>query len=144
MASACLPFLFRAVEIDGVPYWDGGYLGNPAIFPFFARRRPRTCWSCRSIRWTGCNAAHPPNHEPLNEITFNSSLMAEFRAIEFVNRLIDQGRLPHGTGRANIGASRSIGSRLTASERLSSGAKLTDFDLFDSLFTGGRRRRAVF
>ena len=35
MASACLPFLFRAVEIDGVPYWDGGYMGNPAIFPFF-------------------------------------------------------------------------------------------------------------
>ena len=35
MASACLPFLFRAVEIDGVPYWDGGYIGNPAIFPFF-------------------------------------------------------------------------------------------------------------
>ena len=35
MASACLPSLFRAVEIDGVPYWDGGYLGNPVIFPFF-------------------------------------------------------------------------------------------------------------
>src|SRR5262249_10428694 len=36
MASACLPFLFRAVEIDGEPYWDGGYLANPAIFPFFS------------------------------------------------------------------------------------------------------------
>src|SRR5277367_2735655 len=35
MASACLPTLFRAVEIDGVPYWDGGYRGNPVIFPFF-------------------------------------------------------------------------------------------------------------
>ena len=35
MASACLPFMFHAVEIDGVPYWDGGYMGNPAIFPFF-------------------------------------------------------------------------------------------------------------
>ena len=35
MASACLPFLFQAVEIDGVPFWDGGYLGNPAIFLFF-------------------------------------------------------------------------------------------------------------
>ena len=33
MASACLPFTFQAVEIDGVPYWDGGYVGNPAIFP---------------------------------------------------------------------------------------------------------------
>ncbi|MGO8975401.1 MAG: patatin-like phospholipase family protein [Steroidobacteraceae bacterium] len=35
VASACLPHLFRAVEIDGVPYWDGGYLGNPSIFPLF-------------------------------------------------------------------------------------------------------------
>ncbi|MCG8547890.1 MAG: patatin-like phospholipase family protein, partial [Alphaproteobacteria bacterium] len=35
MASACLPFMFQAVEIDGVPYWDGGYMGNPALFPFF-------------------------------------------------------------------------------------------------------------
>jgi len=44
MASACLPFLFRAVEIDGVPYWDGGYMANPAIFPFFRAtqtHRPR-------------------------------------------------------------------------------------------------------
>ena len=39
MASACLPNLFRAVEIDGVPYWDGGYLGNPVIFPFFRTTR---------------------------------------------------------------------------------------------------------
>jgi NTE family protein len=35
MASACLPAVFRAVEIDGVSYWDGGYLGNPVIYPFF-------------------------------------------------------------------------------------------------------------
>src|SRR6266851_9940649 len=35
MASACLPMVFQAVEIDGIPYWDGGYMGNPAIFPFF-------------------------------------------------------------------------------------------------------------
>ena len=35
MASACLPTVFQAVEIDGVPYWDGGYMGNPALFPLF-------------------------------------------------------------------------------------------------------------
>jgi NTE family protein len=35
MASACLPFLFKAVEIDGTPYWDGGYVGNPPLYPFF-------------------------------------------------------------------------------------------------------------
>jgi NTE family protein len=53
MASACLPLLFRAVEIDGVPYWDGGYLANPVIFPFLARRRRKMFWSCKSIRWCG-------------------------------------------------------------------------------------------
>ena len=35
MASACLPTVFQAVELDGVPYWDGGYMGNPALFPLF-------------------------------------------------------------------------------------------------------------
>ena len=86
MASACLPFLFRAVEIDGVPYWDGGYLGNPVIFPFFGTTetedvlvvqinplmRHTTPKSCQEIM------------NRLNEITFNSSLLAEYRAIEFV------------------------------------------------------------
>ena len=44
MASACLPLLFHAVEIDGVPYWDGGYSGNPALFPFSqADVEPRMC-----------------------------------------------------------------------------------------------------
>ena len=41
MASACLPTLFRAVEIDGVPYWDGGYMGNPVLFPFFTETDDR-------------------------------------------------------------------------------------------------------
>lgn len=35
MASACLPTVFQAVEIDGVPFWDGGYMGDPALFPLF-------------------------------------------------------------------------------------------------------------
>jgi NTE family protein len=39
MASACLPQLFHAVEIDGEPYWDGGFTGNPALFPLFSHRR---------------------------------------------------------------------------------------------------------
>ena len=33
LASACLPMLFQAVEIDGEAYWDGGYMGNPALYP---------------------------------------------------------------------------------------------------------------
>jgi NTE family protein len=100
MASACLPAVFRAVEIGGVSYWDGGYLGNPVLYPFFRSTdtedvliiqinplvRKKIPTSTREIM------------SRVNEITFNSSLMAELRAIEFVNRLIDQDRLPHGTG----------------------------------------------
>jgi NTE family protein len=95
MASACLPFLFRAVEIDGVPYWDGGYMGNPVLFPFIEHspsadivivqinpvRRPGTPRTAREIL------------NRVNEITFNSSLLRELRAIDFVDRLIDEGRV---------------------------------------------------
>ena len=51
LASACLPFLFQAVEIDGEPYWDGGYMGNPAIFPLI--------YHCDSPRRGG--RAHQPD-----------------------------------------------------------------------------------
>ena len=99
MASACLPFLFRAVEIDGVPYWDGGYMGNPAIFPFFGGRdRGRAGGADQSGRAQGDTDTQTEIMNRVNEITFNSSLLAEFRAIDFVTRLIDQGKLPRGTG----------------------------------------------
>ncbi|HEY4142843.1 MAG TPA: patatin-like phospholipase family protein, partial [Pseudolabrys sp.] len=100
MASACLPALFRAVEIDGVPYWDGGYVGNPAIYPFFRTTDTEDVvivqinpLERKSVPHTNTEIAGR-----VNEITFNSALMAELRGIEFVNRLIDQGRLPHGVG----------------------------------------------
>jgi NTE family protein len=96
MASACLPLMFQAVEIDGVPYWDGGYSGNPALWPFFYEtgtedllliqinpiERPDTPKTARDIL------------NRMNEITFNSSLIKELRAIEFVDRLVKHGTLP--------------------------------------------------
>ena len=107
MASACLPLLFRAVEIDGVPYWDGGYLANPVIFPFFGTTTTEDVLVVQInplVRTSNADLGQR-DHEPNNEITFNSSLLAEYRAIEFVGRLIDQGRLPHGVGPASIVAS---------------------------------------
>lgn len=98
MASACIPSLFQAVEIDGVPYWDGGYMGNPVLFPFFN--------SCASndvvlVQINPIERATTPKtaqeiHNRVNEITFNSSLMKELRAIDFVRRLIDDGKLDPG------------------------------------------------
>lgn len=95
LASACLPFLFQAVEIDGVPYWDGGYLGNPALWPFF-----NAC-SSEDVLLVQINPLvreETPKTardilNRLNEITFNASLMKELRAIEFVSRLVDSGKL---------------------------------------------------
>ena len=96
MASACLPFLFRAVEIDGVPYWDGGYMGNPAIFPFFGATLTEDVLvvQINPVERKATPTTHTEIMNRINEITFNSSLLAEFRAIDFVTRLIDQGRLP--------------------------------------------------
>lgn len=95
MASACIPHIFQAVEIDGVPYWDGGYTGNPALFPLFYE-----CTSNDIIivqinpQQTNCtpqNAREILNR--LNEITFNASLNRELRMIEFVTRLLEQHKL---------------------------------------------------
>ena len=98
LASACLPYLFKAVEIDGVPYWDGGYMGNPAIYPLFYNTASQDVIIVQinpvEQHETPKTAREIQNR--LNEITFNGTLLREFRAIEFVNHLIDTGRLTEG------------------------------------------------
>ena len=95
MASACIPTIFKAVEIDGEAYWDGAFMGNPVLFPFIYR--------CESldiliVQINPMERKETPTNardivERMNEITFNASLMKEFRAIDFVRRLIDEGCL---------------------------------------------------
>ncbi|HEX2656342.1 MAG TPA: patatin-like phospholipase family protein [Xanthobacteraceae bacterium] len=148
MASACLPYLFRAVEIDGIPYWDGGYMGNPAIFPFFDTTETEDVLIVQinpTIRHTIPTSA-PEIMNRINEITFNSSLLAEYRAIDFVTRLIDQGRLPRGMGpgeyrRINVHriALDGMFANLTAASKLQS-----DYDFFLTLHKGGRRAARNF
>ena len=90
MASACLPYLFRAVEIDGQHYWDGGFMGNPAIFPLIYRGASRDVIVVHInpiVRETVPTTA-PEIFDRMNEISFNSSLMREMRAIAFVTRLL--------------------------------------------------------
>ena len=98
MASACLPYLFKAVEIDGVPYWDGGYMGNPAIYPLFYNTASQ---DVIIVQINPVEQLETPKtareiQNRLNEITFNGTLLREFRAIEFVNNLLAQGKLPEG------------------------------------------------
>jgi NTE family protein len=148
MASACLPFLFRAVEIDGVPYWDGGYMGNPAIFPFFRATQTEDVLivQINPIERNSTPTSQTEIMNRINEITFNSSLLSEFRAIDFVTRLIDQGKLPHGIGEGEyrrINVHRitldATFKNLTASSKLNS-----DFDFFQSLHKGGRNAARNF
>ncbi len=106
MASACLPAVFRAVEIDGVPYWDGGYLGNPVLYPFFRSTDTEDVLIVQINPLVRKKVPHSTREimGRVNEITFNSSLMGELRAIDFVNRLIEQ--VPRGRaapGRTNTG-----------------------------------------
>ncbi len=95
MASACLPMVFQAVEIDGVPYWDGGYMGNPALFPFHTQTRCSDIMivQINPIVREGAPKTAQEIMNRINEISFNSSLLKELRAIEFVSRLIQDGNL---------------------------------------------------
>ena len=148
MASACLPTIFRAVEIDGIPYWDGGYLGNPVIFPFF---RTTTTEDVLVVQINPLVRQATPTSSSeimnrINEITFNSSLIDEYRAIEFVGRLIDQGKLPRGTGPEQyrrINVHRIVldrfGTHFDAFSKLS-----TDYDFFDMLHVSGKRAARRF
>lgn len=141
MASAALPYLFRAVEIDGVPYWDGGYMGNPVIFPFLQTTEAE---DVLVVQINPVSRSTTPRTSPeiinrLNEITFNSALISELRTMDFVNQLIDDGRLPRGTGkdqyrrlnihRIDLGG---LGTRLAGSSKLK-----TDYDFFDLLHKAG-------
>ena len=148
MASACLPLLFRAVEIDGVPYWDGGYLGNPVIFPFFRTTNAEDVLVVQInpvVRHeTPTSSSEIMNR--INEITFNSSLIDEYRAIDFVARLIDQRRLPRGTGpgeyrRINVHriVLERFGTHFDAFSKLS-----TDYEFFEMLRVSGKRAARRF
>lgn len=105
LASACLPTIYQAVEIEDPDtgrteaYWDGGYMGNPALFPLFYET------ACSDIVIVHIN---PIEREKVprtateilnrvNEISFNSSLLRELRSIDFVHRLLADGHVTRGT-----------------------------------------------
>lgn len=98
LASACLPFLFQSVEIDGEFFWDGGYIGNPAIFPLIydSASRDVVIVHINPIERKGCPKTAAEIMNRLNEVSFNSSLMREMRAIAFVSHLIDSGKVKEG------------------------------------------------
>ncbi|WP_299559238.1 patatin-like phospholipase family protein [uncultured Sulfitobacter sp.] len=101
MASACLPTIFQAVEMydettgQTEAFWDGGYTGNPALFPLFADGLPDDIVIININPLERADIPTTPQQiqNRVNEISFNSSLLRELRAIDFVQRLIDEGTL---------------------------------------------------
>ncbi|WP_068084078.1 patatin-like phospholipase family protein [Polycladidibacter stylochi] len=97
MASCCLPQVFKAVEIGGEAYWDGGYMGNPPLFPLYSNggKKDILLIQINPVKHDDIPKTAFEIGERLNEITFNSTLLRELRAIHFVTRLLDEGKLSH-------------------------------------------------
>ena len=98
LASACLPYVFQAVEIEGEHYWDGGFMGNPAIYPLIYRSGSKDVIvvHINPLQRSELPRTAPQIFDRINEISFNSSLMREMRAIAFVTKLIDDGAIDPG------------------------------------------------
>jgi NTE family protein len=97
LASACLPTMFQAIEIDGEPYWDGGYSGNPTLTPLV---RESDAHDTILVQINPRERLEPPRTandilNRLNEISFNSPLMKELRMIALLHEVADPG---HGEG----------------------------------------------
>lgn len=144
LASACLPNLFQAVEVDGEFYWDGGYMGNPALFPLFYHA------ASSDVIIVHVNPIERPEvprtaadiQNRINEVSFNSSLLRELRVVDFVRRLIAEGRLQPGEMKdVLIHAIRDDATmaRLNVASKLS-----PEPELFDYLKTEGQRVADTF
>ena len=143
MASACLPLLFKAVEIDGEFYWDGGYMGNPALFPLIYNCRASDIMlvEINPIRIEQVPTDSRAILDRMNDISFNATMMREMRAIAFVTRMLDHHRLNGGSGLRRINfhmvqAEKAMG-RYGASSKFN-----TDPGFLDTLFRLGRETAA--
>ncbi|GAB3363589.1 MULTISPECIES: patatin-like phospholipase family protein [Giesbergeria] len=98
MASACLPLIFKAVEIDGEAYWDGCYSGNPPLYPliYSAQSSDILLVQINPVEHLRVPATVPEITDRVNEITFNAGLLAELRSLEFARRLRAEGKIDTG------------------------------------------------
>lgn len=104
MASACLPTLYRAVEIDGEAYWDGGYIANPSLLPLVAESPAHDLVLVQinpSFRSRVPTTAQEIL-DRLNEITFNASLVTELRSIVLLKQLLKAEGMPPTAGRTSL------------------------------------------
>jgi NTE family protein len=143
LASACLPTMFQAVEIDGEAYWDGGYSGNPSMSPLI-----RECSSSDTIL-VQINPIERPGtpktareiHNRLNEIAFNATLIKEFRAAALLRQVADP-----GTGEGAVWARMRV-HRIASDAMIDLGYSsklLAEWEFFCMLRDEGRRSAEAF
>lgn len=143
LASACLPTMFRAVEIDGDAYWDGGYSGNPTITPLVRETASQDTIiiPINPIERKGTPRAASDILNRLNEVAFNAVLLKELRMIELLRRVADPG---HEEGerwskmRVHY-VSNEVMTKLSASSKL-----ITEWDFLCMLRDEGRRSAQAF
>ena len=95
LASACLPTLFQAIEIDGEPYWDGGYSGNPTITPLVreCKSQDTLLIAVNPVERPGTPRSARDILDRLNEISFNATLLKELRMIALLRQVADPGSI---------------------------------------------------
>ncbi len=104
LASACLPTVFQAVDIPDATtgqvetFWDGGYTGNPALFPLYAPDLPDdlVIVNINPLRREEVPKTAADIQNRINEISFNASLLSDLRAVNFVKKLIAEGKIARG------------------------------------------------
>lgn len=138
LASACLPTVFQAVTIEGETYWDGGYSGNPALFPLYAPDLPDDIVIVSINPWLRDAVPMTPLdiQNRVNEISFHAALLGELRAVNFVKRLIAEGRMERGRMKdvlLHLIADDGLMTELSATTKLAPNPAL-----IDRLFTAGR------
>ena len=94
LASACLPTLFQAVEIEGEPYWDGGYSGNPTITPLVREcdSQDTLLVAVNPVERAGTPRTAREILDRLNEVSFNATLLKELRMIALLRQVADLGK----------------------------------------------------
>jgi NTE family protein len=105
MASACLPSIHRAVEIDGESYWDGGFAGNPPVFPliFNCKHKDIVIVLIHPLEITEMPVTADEIQQRTSDLSFNTAFLREMRAIAFSKKMIDKDWMPSGKleGRMN-------------------------------------------
>jgi NTE family protein len=138
LASTCLPLLMRAVEIDGEAYWDGGFSGNPVIFPLVYECETR---DVVMVHLTPAERPEIPfaSHDIMNrmqEIGFNAALIREMRAVALINRRLEEGKMVEGKQMLiHVIEAEDIIREFPGSSRLNNG-----WDFLCHLFEVGRER----